>query len=238
VLGQRPWPRNLTLLPRVGVQTQASAFFSRLKAREHLETVAALYGVGRHRAGELLDRVGLAASAETLVGRLSGGQRQRLAIAAALTHDPELLFLDEPTAALDPQARRGLWELLRDIRAQGKTIIYTTHHIDEAEALCDRVAIIDHGAVIALGAPRDLISALDEPTRLLLPSGRISLAAAAGIDGVETVTDGGGTLVITTRTPGRVFSSVSDLAGPHDIRTRTASLEDVYFSLTGTEYLP
>ena len=164
VLGLAPWPRNRALLPQVGVQTQSSAFFVRLTAVEHLRTIAALYGVARRRADDVLELVGLAGSAGVRVDKLSGGQRQRLAIAGALTHDPRLLFLDEPTAAVDPRARRSLWQLLRELKAAGKTIIYTTHHMDEAEALCDRVAIVDEGRVVALDTPHALVNRLNEPS--------------------------------------------------------------------------
>jgi ABC-2 type transport system ATP-binding protein len=236
VLGESPWPRNLRLLPRLGVQTQAAAFFTRLTAAEHIETVAGLYGVSRKRAHELLDRVGLAAKGRTMITELSGGQRQRLAIASALTHDPELLFLDEPTAALDPQGRRDLWELLRQIKAEGKTVIYTTHHLEEAEALCDRVAIINSGEVIAIDEPRALVGSLNEPMRVLVPSGRMTVAEALGITGVDTATQDGGSLVLATRAPGQVLTAVSELIGFEAIGTRTATLEDVYLKLTGTEY--
>ncbi|OSC56280.1 ABC transporter, partial [Streptomyces sp. BF-3] len=166
VLGVSPWPRNTALLPRLGVQTQASAFFVRLTAREHLATVAALYRCDAAAAERTLASVGLTEQGDTRVDDLSGGQRQRLAIASALVHEPELIFLDEPTAALDPQARRSLWQVeptaaldpqarrslwqvLRDLKGQGRTIVYTTHHLDEAEALCDRVAIMVAGRVAA-----------------------------------------------------------------------------------------
>jgi ABC-2 type transport system ATP-binding protein len=166
LLGQRPWPRNLTLLPRIGVQLQASAFFDKLSTREQLETFGALYGVPAARAAELLEVVGLTDRADTRDDKLSGGQRQRLSIACALVHDPDVVFLDEPTGALDPQARRNLWDLLGEIQARGKTILYTTHHLDEAEALCDRVAIMDHGRVLAMGRPAELVRGLQAPTRV------------------------------------------------------------------------
>ncbi|MFC7470299.1 ABC transporter ATP-binding protein [Actinomadura keratinilytica] len=116
VLGHHPWPRDTALLPRIGVQTQSSAFFVRLTAREHLTTVAALYRVGSEAAEKALALVGLTDHGDVRVDDLSGGQRQRLAIASALVHEPELIFLDEPTAALDPQARRDLWKVLRDLK--------------------------------------------------------------------------------------------------------------------------
>ena len=236
VLGESPWPRNVGLLPRLGVQTQAAAFFTRLTAAEHIETVAGLYGVGKRRAHEVLDTVGLAGKGRTMITELSGGQRQRLAIASALTHDPELLFLDEPTAALDPQGRRDLWDLLRHIKAEGKTVIYTTHHLEEAEALCDRVAIINRGEVIAIDEPRALVGSLNEPMRVLVPSGRMTVVEALGITGVDTATQDGGCLVLATRAPGQVLTAVSELIGLGEIGTRTATLEDVYLKLTGTEY--
>jgi ABC-2 type transport system ATP-binding protein len=157
VLGASPWPRNVALLPKVGVQVQTPAFFTRLTAGEHLRTLAALYGVTAGRADEVLRLVGLADRAGIRVDRLSGGQRQRLAIAGALCHDPHLLFLDEPTAGVDPHARRELWGLLTELKARGKTVVYTTHHLDEAEALCDRVAIVDGGRVVALDTPHALV---------------------------------------------------------------------------------
>ncbi|WP_424637847.1 ABC transporter ATP-binding protein [Embleya sp. AB8] len=236
VLGRSPWPRNMELLPLVGVQTQAAAFFTRLTAAEHLETVAALYGARPGRAREVLDRVGLTDKAQTRVERLSGGQRQRLGIAAALTHDPELLFLDEPTASLDPQARRDLWALLREIRDQGKTIVYTTHHLDEAEALCDRVAIMRAGRVLALDCPQTLVDDLDEPLRLVVPGGRLSAEDARDIAGVDTAVAEGDSVVIATRTLVPVLSAVSARVGESAVRTRAPSLEDVYFRLTGTEF--
>src|SRR5215510_11058537 len=156
LLGQSPWPRNIALLPRMGVQLQATAFFEKLTAREQLQTFAALYGVSATRADEMLELVGLDDKADTREDKLSGGQRQRLSIACALVHDPDIVFLDEPTAALDPQARRNLWDVLRAIQDRGKTILYTTHYLDEAEILCDRVAIMDHGRILALDAPATL----------------------------------------------------------------------------------
>lgn len=153
LFGQSPWPRSMAVYRRLGIQTQASSFFPDLTALEHLQTMAGLYGLPRSAADEALEKVSLTGSATVRVTKLSGGQRQRLALASALVHSPELLFLDEPTAALDPEARRGLWGLLCEIRAQGCSILCTTHHMDEAEQLCDRTAIIQDGAVIALDTP-------------------------------------------------------------------------------------
>ncbi len=238
VFGQSPWPRNIALLRRIGVQTQASAFFTRLTAREHLETVAVLQGLERSAAHRSLELVGLADKARARVDDLSGGQRQRLALATALVHEPDLIFLDEPTAALDPEARRSLWEVLRELRSEGRTIVYTTHYLDEAEALCDRVAIIAAGRVVALDTPSALVRALAAPARLLVPADRITPDQARGIEGVDRVLVEGGEVVIETRVANRVLVAVGDLVDMDAIQTRTATLEDAYLRLTadGSEH--
>jgi ABC-2 type transport system ATP-binding protein len=161
LLGESPWPRNDRLLPRIGVQLQASAFFDRLTAREQMHTFAALYGVSGDAADDWLERVGLSEKADTQTQQLSGGQLQRLSIASALVHEPEVVFLDEPTAALDPQARRNLWDLLRSVNADGRTVVLTTHYMEEAESLCERVAIMDRGQVLRLDSPAGLVAAFE-----------------------------------------------------------------------------
>jgi len=236
LLGENPFPRNVKLLPRVGVQLQASAFFEKLSAREQLETFAALYGVGPARAGEVLDLVGLADKAETREDRLSGGQRQRLSIACALVHDPDVVFLDEPTAALDPQARRNLWDVLRAIQARGKTIVYTTHYLDEAEVLCDRVAIMDSGRVLALDTPAALVRGLDAPVRVVLERGALAAATAAGLPGADEVTEDDQSLTISTRTPAPLLSALAERGALDGLQVRTATLEDVFLHQTGREY--
>ncbi|MEU3656382.1 ABC transporter ATP-binding protein [Streptomyces sp. NPDC032161] len=233
VLGASPWPRNPSLLPRLGVQTQTSAFFVRLTAREHLRTMAALYRTDHAAAERALESVGLTEQGDTRVDDLSGGQRQRLAIASALVHEPELIFLDEPTAALDPQARRALWQVLRDLKGEGRTIIYTTHHLDEAEALCDRVAIMVEGSVVALDSPAHLIAAAAPTTRLVVPDDRLTPAQARAIEGVDNVTEEPGALVLETLESGKVLAAIDALAGLRGVQTRTADLEDVYLALTG-----
>ena len=236
VLGHPTWPRNTELLPLIGVQTQSSAFFLRLTAAEHLETVAGLYGLGREEARQALALVGLTNQGDTQVEKLSGGQRQRLAIAASLIHRPEVIFLDEPTAALDPQSRRDLWDLLRQLKDQGRTIVYTTHHLDEAEALCDRVAIVRDGQLIALDSPASLVRSLNAPTRVLVPTDLLTPKQARLIDGADEVSTEGGSTVIATRTVGKVLAIVGEITDLQDVETRRASLEDVYLKLTGTEY--
>jgi ABC-2 type transport system ATP-binding protein len=236
LLGESPWPRNPRLLPRMGVQLQASAFFEKLSAREQLETFGALYGVTGSRIDEMLELVGLTDSARTREDRLSGGQRQRLSIACALVHDPELVFFDEPTAALDPQARRNLWDVLREVRSRGTTIVYTTHYLDEAEALCDRVAILDAGRVLALDTPAALVRGLHADTRVALPAGTLPEADARALPGVDGVQGGEHELVMTTRSPAVLVQALAERDRLDGVSVRTATLEDVFLHLTGREY--
>jgi len=235
VLGVPPWPRNSALLPRIGVQLQASSFFERLTAREQIRTFASLYGVGAHRADQMLDTVGLSESGDVRAEKLSGGQAQRLSIACALVHDPVLVFMDEPTGALDPQARRNLWDLLRQINAEGRTVVLTTHHMDEAETLCDRVAIMDHGEILKLGPPAALVRSLDSPVRISVASGQLT-SADAGALGDGAVTDDGVSLTIATRDPAKVLAGLANKSALAGLRVQGATLEDVFLDLTGREY--
>jgi ABC-2 type transport system ATP-binding protein len=143
----------------IGVQPQAPAFQDKTKLKELLELFAAAYGE-KVNTMDFLKKVQLEDKANSYVEKLSGGQKQRFSIAAALVHNPKLFFMDEPTTGLDPQARRNLWELVEDIKAQGITVIMTTHYMDEAEKLCDRVAVMDNGKIIAIDTPTNLISQL------------------------------------------------------------------------------
>ena len=236
VLGLPPWPRNPRLLPRIGVQLQASSFFERLTAREQIGTFAALYGVGDRRADEMLELVGLTGSAGTRTEKLSGGQAQRLSIACALVHDPEVLFLDEPTGALDPQARRNLWDTLRAISAEGRTVVLTTHHMDEAELLCERVAIMDHGKILQTGPPAVLIRELDYPSRITVRSGLAGPDEARAALPAREVTDDGVTLAITARDPGPALAWLSGRGALAGLAVRGGTLEDVFLKLTGREY--
>jgi len=235
VLGMPAWPRNRALLPRIGVQLQASAFFERLTAREQLGTFTSLYGVPAGRVDEMLHVVGLTDKAGTRTEKLSGGQAQRLSIACALVHGPDVVFLDEPTGALDPQARRNLWDLLRGISAEGRTVVLTTHHMDEAEILCERVAIMDHGKILRIGPPAALIRALDFPTRITVESGPPAAEARAAMPGDE-VTDDGLSLAIVTRDPARALGWLADRGALAGLQVRGGTLEDVFLQLTGREY--
>jgi ABC-2 type transport system ATP-binding protein len=259
VLGLAPWPRNPALLPRIGVQLQSSSFFERLTVREQIGTFASLYGVPARRADEMLGIVGMDEHADVRTEKLSGGQAQRLSIACALVHDPELVFMDEPTGALDPQARRNLWDLLRQINADGRTVVLTTHHMDEAEILCDRVAIMDHGQVLELGPPATLVRGIDSPVRISIESGQLSPAevaavaasadaggsgargpgaggSGAGGAGPGEVSDDGVLLTFATREPAPVLSSLAERHALAGLRVQGATLEDVFLKLTGREY--
>jgi ABC-2 type transport system ATP-binding protein len=148
-----------TLRDRLGIQLQDTQLSEKLTIRETLQLFRSFYKAGREVA-DVIRLVQLDEKANARVGSLSGGQKQRLAIACALAGNPELLFLDEPTTGLDPQSRRQLWTLIEEFRAAGRTILLTTHYMDEAEKLCDRVAIVDHGHIIALGSPHELIESI------------------------------------------------------------------------------
>jgi ABC-2 type transport system ATP-binding protein len=246
VLGLPPWPRNPALLPRIGVQLQSTSFFERLTAREQIRTFASLYGVPARRADEMLSVVGLDEQAETRAEKLSGGQAQRLSIACALVHDPELVFMDEPTGSLDPQARRNLWDLLRQINADGRTVVLTTHHMDEAETLCDRVAIMDHGEILQLGPPAVLVRGVDTPVRISVESGQLTAVDAQALSpGADPagpvladtdVADDGVSLTIATRDPAAVLAGLADRHALTGLRVQGATLEDVFLTLTGREY--
>jgi ABC-2 type transport system ATP-binding protein len=236
VLGLPPWPRNPRLLPRIGVQLQSSSFFEKLTAREQLRTFGSLYGVPPAKADAMLETVGLIDKADVQVEKLSGGQAQRLSIACALVHDPELVFLDEPTAALDPQARRNLWDVLRAINTGGRTIVLTTHYMDEAELLCDRVAIMDAGRILRLGAPAALVRDLDAPSRIGIASGTLTATDARALPGADEVADDGVSLVISTRAPSEVVAAMAARKALDGVQIRGATLEDVFLELTGREY--
>lgn len=236
IFGESPWPRNPGLLRRIGIQLQASAFFDKLTAAEQLHTFAALYDVDKASAAEMLDLVGLGEKAATREDKLSGGQRQRLSIACALVHDPDIVFLDEPTSGLDPQARRNLWDVLESIRVRGKTIVYTTHYLEEAEELCDRVAIMDGGKLLAVDSPANLVEGLDAPTRVLLRKGVLGTEEARVIPGVEEAAEENGLLVMTTRSPGPVLAHLAETTPLDTLQVRTTTLEDVFLDLTGREY--
>lgn len=231
--GHEPWRREPGLQRRIGVQLQSSSFFDRLTAREQLETFGSLYRVAAGRTDAMLEQVGLVDKADVRTEDLSGGQKQRLSIACALVHDPEVVFLDEPTAALDPQARRNLWDVLRTINDSGRTVILTTHHMDEAEVLCDRVAIMDAGRMLELDTPAALVRGLDAPVRISLAPGTLAVEDARELAGDDPVVAEESALTITTRDPSRVLTALAARDALAGLSVKGASLEDVFLDLTG-----
>ena len=227
VLGEPVWPRNRSLLPRIGVQLQASAFFERLTVEEQLRCFADLYAVNTSRVEEMIRLVGLEEKRKTRTEDLSGGQAQRLSIACSLIHDPAIVFLDEPTAALDPQARRNLWDVLRAINDEGRTVVLTTHYMDEAEILCDQVGIIDHGRILTVDTPRNLITGLGAAYRIVVSEGAI---------GVEAASLEEGSLSLSTHDPAPALTALAERNALQGLQVTGATLEDVFLTLTGREY--
>ncbi len=221
---------------RIGVQLQSTSLFNKITPREALTLYGSYYPRSRS-AVELLDLVQLTDKADAYHITLSGGQMQRLALALALVNDPELVFLDEPTTGLDPQARRSLWDVVRRIRGEGRTVILTTHYMDEAEALCDRLAIMDHGRVLTAGTPMGLIQGLAIPSvvELAFDGAAPDPSAFAGVLGVP-VTARGDLWEIPTRDPKALLPAILEAAEQVSylqIHVRRATLEDVFLHLTG-----
>jgi ABC-2 type transport system ATP-binding protein len=239
VLGLDPQRQGYELRERIGVQLQESSLPDRLKVREVMSLFAAFYR--RSVDGQsLLEQLGLAEKARASFGRLSGGQKQRLFIALALINDPEVVFLDELTTGLDPQARRAMWDLVKSIRGKGKTIFLTTHYMEEAEHLCDRVAIIDRGKIVALDTPVNLIASLEAEQRIVFSvEGHVDDTPFRAIRGVTRVEQSGGRVIVFGREEGLLVRVVTALDSSktrfRDLRTEQPSLEDVFLALTGKE---
>ena len=228
-----------TVKERIGVQLQASAYFDYLTLTEILELFGRFYS-RRVPPAELLSTFGLEDKANTTVGKLSGGQQQRFTIAATLVNDPEVVFLDEPTAGLDPQARRNLWDFVQSINSQGRTIVLTTHYMEEAEFLCDRVAIMDQGRIVTLDTPTNLVRSLPVPYEVRAST--LNEFSSNGLAALECVTE-----VLDDQNQGfRLRSSdaastmpaLMDWVAKNDIKlthleVTPANLEDVFLSLTG-----
>jgi ABC-2 type transport system ATP-binding protein len=230
------------LRQRIGIQLQETMLADKLTVAETLALFASFHRRARPVA-ELLAAVQLEEKLHARVGQLSGGQQQRLAVACALAGDPELLVLDEPSTGLDPQARRQLWDLIARFRRDGRTILLTTHYMEEAERLCDRVAIVDHGRVIALGTPRELVASLGAEHvvefALATPGeGPWDAARLREVPGLSSVRDEGGLVSLRVREPHHAVPALLALLGRNghslaELRTHSATLEDVFVSLTG-----
>jgi ABC-2 type transport system ATP-binding protein len=242
VLGRR-WAVDADdLRQRLGIQLQETQLNEKLTSAELLRLFRSFYRQGP-TVDALLASVGLESKRDAWYGKLSGGQKQRLALACALAGDPELLFLDEPTTGLDPQSRRQLWDLLSAYKQRGRTVLITTHYMDEAQVLCDRVAIVDHGKVIALGTPTELIASLgaEHVVEFALAEGKAmpALDVLTALPGVRraAVHEGRVTLIVShlhAALPA-LLASVADPDAFTLLTTHSATLEDVFVALTGRQ---
>jgi ABC-2 type transport system ATP-binding protein len=240
VLGERWQGDGLKLRARLGVQLQETKFPEKLTVREVITLFRSFYP-GGPTVDETLNLVALQEKASARVVTLSGGQKQRLSLACALVGDPELLFLDEPTTGLDPQSRRQAWEIVEGLKARGRTVVLTTHYMEEAARLCDRVAIVDHGRVIALGTPRELIASLGAEHVV-----EFAVETEDGLDegdlnelpSVEGVAHDSATWHLTVRevhrtVPALLAALTARGMEPSHLTTHHATLEDVFVRLTG-----
>lgn len=240
VLGLDPAREERTLRRRIGAQLQESALPDRMRVWEALDLFASVSRGGPDWR-TLLDTWGLADQARSSFASLSGGQRQRLFIALALVNEPEVVFLDELTQGLDPGARRVAWELIRQVRDRGTTVVLVTHYMDEVEQLCDRVAVIDHGGVVALGTPHELVAGADRQVTIRFSTDAPDLPWLKRIRHVSTIARHGRSVEITGTGP--VLALVASTLVEHgilpdDLRVDHASLEDVYLHLTSRSRRP
>jgi len=241
MLGMRWDSGAAQLRQRLGVQLQDTQLADKLTVLETVRLFRSFYHAGPTPA-EVIALVQLDEKRKSRVGNLSGGQKQRLAMACALVGDPDFLFLDEPTTGLDPQARRQLWDLIEKFKASGRTILLTTHYMDEAERLCDRIAIMDHGKVIALGTPRELIASIGVEHVVEFSAGGpakpLALSPLRQMDGVRDVRSENGSVQMQVTELHRAVPALLDELSRQgltltELRTHSASLEDVFVTLTG-----
>ena len=241
ILGQTWKENSRELREAMGISLQETRLSEKLSVLETVELFSGFYRQPRPPR-EVLEQMQLEEKADAWVGKLSGGQRQRLAVATALVGNPKVLFLDEPTTGLDPQSRRQLWDIIRNFQQAGGTVLLTTHYMDEAERLCDRLAIVDHGEVIAEGTPADLIDRLGGHHMVEFQvSGNSDGTAAAvwrGLPGVESVRHDNGMVCLNVREPHLTIPALLDAVQKDGkkllhLTTRQASLEDVFVRLTG-----
>jgi ABC-2 type transport system ATP-binding protein len=237
VLGMNPIRDAYRLQERIGVQLQEAQLQKRIKVWEAVDLWASLYSKPLD-GNRLLDQLGMREKRNAWFMTLSGGQKQRLFIALALIHDPELVFLDELTTGLDPQARRAIWDLVRGIRDRGKTVFLTTHLMEEAERLCDRVAVIDHGRIVDVGTPAELIRRhCPERTAIVVTTDASAEERFRGVPHTDAVARTGDTVTIRGRGDDFVTNVIRCIAdhsiAVSDFRMETPTLEDVFLRLTG-----
>ena len=238
VCGLDPQRQSQALKHEIGAALQSTSLPDKLRVMEALRLFASFYK-RRRNPEELLKRFGLEEKRNSFYSQLSGGQKQRLALAMALVNDPKVLFLDEPTAGLDPQVRREIYDIIEELKREKKTIVMTTHYIEEAERLCDRVAIVDHGKVVALGTPRELKSRAGSATRIEV---RLAKPEADGalknLEGVADARELDGVYVIHShRPPKTIVDLVKHLEAEGNelvsLEIASPSLEDVFIEMTG-----
>lgn len=241
VKGKDPLKDGYALKPYLGIQLQESALQERIKVGEAVDLYASFYRRTTDK-NALLEQLGLAEHRAQPFAKLSGGQKQRLFIALALINDPEIVFLDELTTGLDPQARHAIWDLVRNIRGRGKTIFLTTHFMEEAERLCHRVAIIDHGRIVALDTPENLVKSIDAENRITFTvktGENFQPDGLDGIAGVSRVENHGERFVVYGRGDRLTKELVGFLTdtgtGFSDLNVQQPNLEDVFLRLTGRE---
>lgn len=239
VLGLDPQREGYTLRDRIGIQLQVAVLPKNIKVWEACELFASFYP--RTTDWEvLLEQLGLAKTRKSYFEKLSGGQKQRVFVALALINDPELVFLDELTTGLDPRARRAIWDLVRDIRKGGKTVYLTTHFMEEAERLCDRVAIVDHGNIVALDTPENLIKNLGVENRVVFTvEGIFDQEQLSSVDEVTRIEQIGDRVIVYGHSDELVVGVVNTLSKRgirfRDLRTEQPNLEDVFLAITGRE---
>lgn len=244
VMGHDVATNGKDIKPLIGVQLQSSAFFERLPLDELLVLYGSFYGI-QADAEALLESVGLLEKRKSLVSKLSGGQARRFSIAACMVSDPQIVFLDEPTSGLDPQARRSIWDQVNEMRSGGKTVVLTTHYMDEAEALCDRIGIIDHGQIKALDTPLKLIQTLDSAYHIrFTANGPVPTEKLKSLPGAARITSSSNGDVtrydLEVANPGPILDEFTAVMGAGlekaaDLRIEPSTLEDVFLSLTGRE---
>ena len=238
VCGFDPQKNPTELKHEIGAALQSTSLPDKIKVIEALRLFASFYGRGR-KVDDLLQRFGLEEKRNAFYSQLSGGQKQRLALAMALVNDPKVLFFDEPTAGLDPQVRREIYDIIEELKHENKTIVLTTHYIEEAERLCDRVGIVDHGKLIALGSPRELKERSADTTRVEVRLAKpVETSALKGLDGVVDAREIDGAYVLhCPRTAPAIVALVKHLESAGNelasLEIATPSLEDVFIELTG-----
>lgn len=238
------WPNPNRIKHLIGVQLQATSFYEEITVKETLKLFASLYNqkISKEKLSELLEVVGLTEKQNTYTNALSGGQKQRLAIVTTLVNEPEIVFLDEPTTGLDPQARRRIWKIISEFKNAGKTVVLSTHYMEEAEVLCDRVAVIDQGKIVALDSPQNLVDNLGAEAKISFASDmQLSheTLVKANIGEIKDIHEDS-KQVIYSSDPSNTITKLLEIAKMEnitieDLHISSPNLEDVFLALTGKE---